>query len=218
MNPEPVNFSLQELHNIIDRENVIVVSAPTFSFDLVTMSTTFQGITRLSTVSETSEITLVVPTQKLNSLDELVWDDDTLYFFYTGTKLKLFSELKQDYVYRYDIRRAEIKKAFIRKAIDRYGAVKRLSTNFSLLSPVSIIREYVASEQFVIDKELASIPLNELGIEYAKSKVSPEIDSFLKLDFLPKYSDICSEEFIERNTPAEFQSSSLIDELKNDTL
>ena len=161
--PLPIDF--QELHNIALKENVIFVNSPSLVFDLATMTPhTVSGSETSGNFRQSGLFFLQVYTQQFDSFNDIDWDDDYLYLFYQGTKNNG----------KYRIRRVKLDKSKFQDAIDRLSAIQNLDKYFSLKNSVNDIRDYVNSEQFITDKLNSMIPIEQLGIEYAKSIASGE--------------------------------------------
>lgn len=147
------NLTLIEYHNILEKDNVLVVTSPKFAFDLNTMeeSKSTNGL-----YSKASLIQLDVETHGFKNLNEIEWDDNYLYFFYSGAKL----------ADNYTIRLAKIEKSRISKAIKKFEATQRITKNFHIDTDSKHVRNYVKSAQFDEDKSSIKLTEDELGSEY----------------------------------------------------
>ena len=148
LSPQPERLSLKEYHDIISRDNVIVVEAPSFLFNFAEMkmdNTRVFSKANINSFTDATNIHLQVETFQGDYTD-FKWDEDTIYFFYTGEKLGN----------KYKIRITSVQKSILQPAIDRFEAIQRINTNFSLTSAVETVRSYVESPQFEADKILAA--------------------------------------------------------------
>ena len=183
---QPNKLSFAEYHEILKRENVIIINSPVFALDLSTMKRS-ETITTGGFV-KTNIITFSVETYAYKNINDINWPEDTLYFFFTG-------------YHQYDdihLRYFKINKILIKDALDRQDALCRINTKYSLNNEIDVIREYVASEQFQIDRELVKKPIDDLGIIYIKNKENLAQEDFLyKLrgEDIKEFKELITEEF-----------------------
>jgi hypothetical protein len=143
-------LTLLEYHEIISKENVILVSSPVFSFDVIELTPSFASETLKLPRLSTDEVVLNASICKFDNFSDLIISPDHLYFFYTlGNCLG-----------KYHIRFTKIPLEILKDSIERLESVRRMNTNLALQLPE--IRDYINSETFKKDHEIVSQDVNDL--------------------------------------------------------
>lgn len=143
-------LSFLEYHEIISKENVILVSTPVFSFNVIELTPSFATESMKLPGLSTDEVVLNTSICKFENFSDLIISPENLYFFYAfGNCLG-----------KYHIRFTKIPLEILKDSIERLESVKRMNTNLALQLPE--IRDYVNSETFKRDHEILSQDVNEL--------------------------------------------------------
>jgi hypothetical protein len=194
MTPTIINYTLKEYHDIIIKENVLVVNNPLFVFDLHTLKVVEYSISaktnKASMFTASNLMTMKIDSLSLQDddidsdyveyLNSALWNEDFIWFLYTAVKVNN----------RSIIRLAKIEKKVIQKLIDRLDAIDRINSKLSLNNDLKTIREYVKSKQFSIDKSDSCVNVEDVISEIIKNSIEEKEDSSkIKFSFVENSYD-----------------------------